>query len=272
MISPTPRAVWLMFLGVPVFLLVSIISPGYWIAAAGWITVILGLVFLDVVLAARLDGMNVSVEPPLQLYIDDTGYTDVVVDFFEGPQPRSVEVRLEASELLVPPEEVHLHELIEGGSKCQIALNPKRRGLARLTILWLRWLGPLGLAQKRRKILLDEEVQVVPNIKWVREQAVRLYTRDAEYGIKMQLDRGDGSEFDAMREFAAGMDRRAIDWKHSARHRTLLAKEFRTERNHNIIFAFDTGRLMSEPLLGIPKIDRAVNAGLLLAFVSLKNL
>ena len=67
------------------------------------------------------------------------------------------------------------------------------------------------------------------------------------------------------------MDRRAIDWKHSARHRHLLAKEFRTERNHNIVFAFDTGRLMSEPLGGVPKIDRAINAGLLLSYVSLRN-
>ena len=87
----------------------------------------------------------------------------------------------------------------------------------------------------------------------------------------MQIDRGDGSEFDALREFTAGMDRRAIDWKHSARHNTLLAKEFRTERNHNIVFAFDTGRLMSEPLRGVPKIDRAINSALLLAYVSLRS-
>ena len=93
-----------------------------------------------------------------------------------------------------------------------------------------------------------------------RDEAIRLFSRDAEFGIKTQIERGDGSEFDALREFASGMDRRAIDWKHSARHRHLLAKEFKTERNHNIVFAFDTGRLMSEPLGGVPKIDRAVTA------------
>ncbi|MEM9225471.1 MAG: DUF58 domain-containing protein, partial [Pseudomonadota bacterium] len=91
-----------------------------------------------------------------------------------------------------------------------------------------------------------------------------------DFGIKMQTDRGDGSEFDALREFVTGMDRRAIDWKHSARHRSLLAKEFRTERNHHIVFAFDTGRLMCEPIGGVAKIDRAINAALLLAYVSLR--
>src|SRR5262249_34215245 len=87
---------------------------------------------------------------------------------------------------------------------------------------------------------------------------------------KAQLETGDGSEFHALRELAAGMDRRTIDWKQSAKHGKLLAKEFRTERNHPVIFAIDCGRLMCAPLLGVPRIDRAINAALLMAFVSLK--
>jgi uncharacterized protein (DUF58 family) len=61
-----------------------------------------------------------------------------------------------------------------------------------------------------------------------------------------------------------------VDWKQSARHRILLAQEYRSERNHPVILALDTGRLMSEPLAGSPKIDRALNAALLLGYVSLK--
>ena len=68
----------------------------------------------------------------------------------------------------------------------------------------------------------------------------------------------------------AGLDHRSIDWKQSARHRSLLCKEFRTERNHQIILALDTGYLMSEPMGGVPKLDHAINAGLLLAFLSRK--
>ena len=61
-----------------------------------------------------------------------------------------------------------------------------------------------------------------------------------------------------------GMDSRFIDWKHSARHRKLLCKEFRTERNHQVIMAFDTGHLMLEPVDGIARLDHAINAGLVL--------
>src|SRR5262249_8703513 len=62
-----------------------------------------------------------------------------------------------------------------------------------------------------------------------------------------------------------------IDWKHSARHLKLLSKEFRTERNHQIMLAFDTGYLMCEPLEGIPRLDHAISAGLLLAWISLRQ-
>ncbi len=74
-----------------------------------------------------------------------------------------------------------------------------------------------------------------------------------------------------MREYVPGLDARAIDWKHSARHRAMICKEFRTERNHQIVLAIDTGHLMSETLDGIPKLDHAINAGLLLAYASLRH-
>src|ERR1051325_7897415 len=67
------------------------------------------------------------------------------------------------------------------------------------------------------------------------------------------------------------MDRRAIDWKTSARHTQLVAKEYRTERNNNIIMAIDAGRAMCEPAGGVPRVDRAVSASLLTAFLALKG-
>jgi uncharacterized protein (DUF58 family) len=66
------------------------------------------------------------------------------------------------------------------------------------------------------------------------------------------------------------MDRRAIDWKQSARHSKLHAKEFRSERNNQIVFAIDAGRQMSEPVAGLSRLDRVVSAMLLTAWVALK--
>jgi uncharacterized protein (DUF58 family) len=66
------------------------------------------------------------------------------------------------------------------------------------------------------------------------------------------------------------MDRRSIDWKQSARHVKLHAKEYRSERNNQIIFAVDCGRQMCEPVGGIARVDRVVSAMLLTAWIALK--
>ena len=66
------------------------------------------------------------------------------------------------------------------------------------------------------------------------------------------------------------MDLGDIDWKQSARHAKLIGREYRTERNHHVLLALDTGRLMSAPTARGPKVDQAINAALLLAFAGLK--
>jgi uncharacterized protein (DUF58 family) len=156
----------------------------------------------------------------------------------------------------------------EGGVIAE--LTPLRRGEGEIVSLWLRWRGPLGLVWKQIRETPARKIPITPNIQAVKDEAIRMFSREAMFGIKSQLETGDGSEFHALREMVAGMDPRTIDWKQTARHAKLLAKEFRTERNHPVVFALDTGRLMCDPLMGIPRIDRALNAALLLAYVSLK--
>ena len=156
-------------------------------------------------------------------------------------------------------------------AKASVALRPNRRGTASVERLWLRWRGPLGLTSRHAVRPIDARIPVVANVRAVRQAAIAFAARDAPFGIRSQNQPGEGSEFDALREYVPGLDARAIDWKHSARHRALICKEFRTERNHQIVLAFDTGHLMSEPLDGIPRLDHAINAGLLLAYASLRH-
>jgi uncharacterized protein (DUF58 family) len=270
-ISPTARAIFLMLLGLPVMIGVALLAPDLWTLSAGWMALVGGLLVFDAMIGPALRAFEADIDAPSVLYAGDSDPLPVTFRFTRGSLPARLEIQLETNDLL---EEVPTRGLRgwEGHERrYEFTLTPLRRGTAKLVRLWCRWQGPLGLVQKRFTRQLDTDIVVTPNIRWVKDEAVRLFSRDAEFGIKTQIERGDGSEFDALREFAAGMDRRAIDWKHSARHRHLLAKEFRTERNHNIVFAFDTGRLMSEPLGGVPKIDRAINAGLLLSYVSLRN-
>jgi uncharacterized protein (DUF58 family) len=145
-----------------------------------------------------------------------------------------------------------------------------RRGTARIDRLWLRWNGPFGLAWKQRAIALDATVSITPDLRPVHERGARIFQRHALEGLMAQIDRGEGMDFDALVEFRAGMDRRAIDWKQSARHIKLHAKEYRTERNNQIVFAVDSGRQMTEPVAGLSRLDRVVSALLLTGWVALK--
>jgi len=152
-----------------------------------------------------------------------------------------------------------------------LKLVPLRRGRVYVERIWLRWRGPLGLVEHVRRIPVERTIDVLPNVRGVHGVALQFYAQEAIYGIKSQHEKGEGAEFEALREYSPGLDSRFIDWKHSARHRKLLCKEFRTERNHHVIMAFDTGYLMLETVEGITRLDHAINAGLLLAWVSLQS-
>ncbi|MEM7662724.1 MAG: DUF58 domain-containing protein [Pseudomonadota bacterium] len=271
MIAPTPRAVWIMAGGIPILLALAIWTPALWAVSGAWIVAVAGIILLDTVRGAKLSAFQAEINAPSLLYIDATDPVPVEFSFNSGPLPKRLEVKLDTNERLRDMPTQGLRGFDGRTRPHAFDVTALERGEAVLETLWVRWRGPLGLVQKRVRKKLDITIPVTPNTRWVKEEAVRIYSRDADFGIKQQIDRGDGSEFDALREFSSGMDRRAIDWKHSARHRQLLAKEFRTERNHNIVFAFDTGRLMCEPLGGVPKLDRAINAALLLAYVSLRS-
>jgi uncharacterized protein (DUF58 family) len=160
-------------------------------------------------------------------------------------------------------------ELIGEDLALVLPIAPKRRGLLSAAKLWLRWRGPLGLCQARQIEPLMSSVSVLQNIGGIHQAALQFFHREADLGQKSQPFKGEGSEFDSLMDYAVGMDNRLIDWKHSARHRKLLAKDFRQERNHQIVLCFDAGRLLTEPVRGVPKLDHFIRSALILSWVSL---
>jgi uncharacterized protein (DUF58 family) len=133
----------------------------------------------------------------------------------------------------------------------------------------------LGLGARQLRQDRDITVRVWPNLAPVRSPALQAFLRNSEFGLIARRIRGEGSMFEALAEYQPGMDRRRIDWKSSARHAHLYAKEFEAERNNQIVFAFDCGQAMCEPVGGqgdgVPRIDRAVSAALATAYVALKG-
>ena len=269
MIYPTRRAIVLMAAGAPVALIIGLLAPGFWTAAGAWVAAVLGLCLADALLGAAPRDAELSLEAPAAVGIAGQARLGLRLAF-RGRGPLTAAIALEANDrLAIAPDRITL-KLRGGEARDDARLIPLRRGNGEIVRAWIRWPGPFGLMWKQVRAAPARRIAVTPNVRAVKDEAMRLFSRDALFGIKTQLDTGEGSDFHALRELIGAMDTRTIDWKQSARHGKLLGKEFRTERNHPLVFAIDTGRQMCDPLLGVPRVDHAINASLLLAYVGLK--
>ena len=271
MIRPTGRAVAVFAAGIPVALLVVILAPELWWVAFDYGALALVVIATDALLTFPPRLLNVKVTLPDHLYIGEHGSIGVSIAATRYQRTMRFEALAEQRGDLEPAEIVPV-ELAPGReARAALKLVPLRRGRVHVERIWLRWRGPLGLVEHVRRIPVEKTIDVLPNVRGVHGVALQFYAQEAIYGIKSQHEKGEGAEFEALREYSPGLDSRFIDWKHSARHRKLLCKEFRTERNHHVVMAFDTGYLMLETVESITRLDHAINAGLLLAWVSLQS-
>ncbi|WP_293677481.1 DUF58 domain-containing protein [uncultured Phenylobacterium sp.] len=250
-------------------LVVAVAAPSLWTAAAAWIVLTLGLMLADALLAPSPRRLTLAAIAPGVIGMGRPERARLTAAF-EGAGPRQIEFAIGLNpRLSAQPDRqtVRMHGL---RAEAELTLSPVRRGEGRIEGVWARWRGPLGLMWLQRRGPPERPVMVTPDVAGVKEQALRLFARDAPLGAKPLLDRGEGTDFHALKEFQTGMDLGDIDWKTSAKHSRLVGREYRTERNHHVLLAIDSGRLMSAPAAGLPRIDRAINAALLLAFVSLR--
>lgn len=266
--APTLRAVLLFACSIPVALLIVTMQHDFWHVSFYVPVAVLVLLVADMLMAFVGNTLETTVKAPPRLYVGQEGAIRVTFAIAGLTRLMEVEALLEVVGDVEPPR-IHKGELKDGAIAFFLPILPKRRGQVKIEALWVRWRGPLGLAEIQARRAVATAVDVVPDVNGIHEAALQFFARDAVYGVKAQRMRGEGMEFESLCEYAQGMDTRFIDWKHSARHRKLLCKEFRQERNHQIVLGFDTGHLMLEPIEGMPKLDHAIKAGLLLSWISL---
>ena len=269
--TPTTRATLLLVAIAPLALLLAAAAEAAWVLAPLLGLIVLALVVADAGLAGRV--VDVRLIAPGDAEIGEPLELTVLADFVGKRGAGTPEAALALDPRLAAGGRVTLALVYDPASASwsgTTELVPNRRGAAEVTALWLRWPGPLGLAWRQRSETLDRTIRIRPNLAPARSPALQIMLRDAQFGLIARRIRGEGSQFEALAEYEPGMDRRRIDWKSSARHVRLLAKEMEAERNLPIVFAFDCGQAMCEPVEGLPRIDRAVSAALTTAFVALK--
>ncbi|MET3725810.1 DUF58 domain-containing protein [Sphingomonas trueperi] len=269
MIYPTRTAILATVIGMPVAFLVALLVPGRWYAALAWPAAVLLLTLVDALTGARPGSARARVTLPSSVGVGTE--VPVTLDIAVDGNVQRAQLALQTNALLEAADVAPAWVALEGGrGRFHLPFRAVRRGTAQVERLWLRWPGTLGLSWKQQVFPLVASTAVLPDLSPVQERGARVFERHSLDGLMAQLQHGDGDDFDALVEFRAGMDRRSIDWKQSARHVKLHAKEMRTERNNQIVFAVDCGRQMSEPVAGLSRLDRVISAVLLTGWVALK--
>ncbi len=158
------------------------------------------------------------------------------------------------------------------------ALRPVRRGDQRAAAVTARSIGPLGLAGRQSSRAVPGQVRVLPPFLSRKHLPSRLAKLREIDGLLPTLIRGQGTEFDSLREYVVGDDVRSIDWRATARRADVMVRTWRPERDRRVLIVLDTGRMAAgrvgvDPAAtypetapaGWPRLDWSMDAALLLA-------
>jgi uncharacterized protein (DUF58 family) len=147
-------------------------------------------------------------------------------------------------------------------------LVPTRRGDRAVEHVVVRSLGPLGVAGRQRSLRAPGRLRVLPPFtsrKHLPSRLARLRELDGRTALQV---RGQGTEFDSLRDYVLGDDVRSIDWRATARRQQVVVRTWRPERDRRLLLVLDTSRTSAARIGDAPRLDAAMDAALLLAAVA----
>ncbi|TFC10796.1 DUF58 domain-containing protein [Cryobacterium sp. MDB1-18-2] len=254
---------------------VPIVLLGRSQAAAGgilalWLLLSVGLGLLDLALAGSPRAVRLERRLPARvrlgetvtslLYVTNSGSRRLRALVRDAWQP-SAGAGNNRTPLSVPTGERRLVSL---------PLTPFRRGERRVDRVTIRSYGPLGLWARQATLEAPGRIRVLPPFnarKHLPSRITRLKELDGRTSV---LVRGQGTEFDLLREYVRGDDVRSIDWRATARHNDVVVRTWRPERDRRVVIVIDTGRTSAARIDNETRLDTAFEAALLLAALASK--
>jgi uncharacterized protein (DUF58 family) len=264
-VALTGRAAALALLGVvPVAL-----WPG-WPALLGWLALVLLVVVLDLALAgspravavsrAQHRSVRLGERTDAVLMVSNTGDRRIRGLIRDGWQP-SAGARHTRHRVDLPAGERR---------RLVTALMPTRRGDRLVMHVTVRSLGPLGVAGRQASLPAPGRIRVLPPFTSRRHLPSKLAQLREIDGRTALRARGQGTEFDSLRDYVIGDDVRSIDWRASARRQQVVVRTWRPERDRRVLLLLDTSRTSAARVGDEPRLDAAMDAALLLAALAAK--
>ena len=147
--------------------------------------------------------------------------------------------------------------------RAKSVLRPSRRGRFPLRDVTVRVEGPLRLVSRQATRAVEGGVRVMPAYPSREDVQRRIRTpRVLEVGLRSIRTSGGGTEFDQLRDYRPDDEFRRIDWPSTVRLQRTIVKQYRAERNQNIVLLLDNGRVMAGTVGGVPRVEHAMDAAL----------
>ncbi|MFI5612359.1 DUF58 domain-containing protein [Amycolatopsis sp. NPDC051903] len=226
--------------------------------------VLLVLVALDVALAGSVRALRFSRSGTTSVRLGEPAEVTLTVT---NPGRRTVRGLLRDA---WPPSAVagDRHRIaVPAGERRTVTtpMLPTRRGDRRAFRVTVRAVGPLGLAARQGSHEVPWSVRVLPPFHSRKHLPSRLARLQQLDGRSAVMIRGQGTEFDSLREYVVGDDVRSIDWRATARAADVMVRTWRPERDRHVVLVLDTGRVSAGRVGDAPRLDAAMDAALLLA-------
>ncbi|MCK8608694.1 DUF58 domain-containing protein [Agromyces sp. C10] len=272
--SVTGRFTFLVALGVVPVVLLGADAGAAWAALGGWLVLAIGLGVVDLSLAASPRRVAVARDLPDRVRLGETVESVVVVRNLgermlratvrDGWPPSAGVSGRNRANVDVPPRE---------GRRIAQRLTPTRRGDRRTEAVTIRSYGPMRLWARQATLAAPGRLRVLPPFHSRAHLPSRLTRLRELDGRTPLLIRGQGTEFDSLREYVRGDDVRSIDWRATARRSDpeqpgstrLMVRTWRPERDRRIVIVADTSRTAAARIGDEPRLDTAFEASLLLA-------
>jgi len=168
------------------------------------------------------------------------------------------------------PAQVEITAGPRSEAETQYSILPMTRGRANLGDVYIRYHGPMRIAERWAKVRAAQTVTTYPDLDEAKRHSVYLIrSRQIELEKRYTHVRGAGRAFESLREYREGDEFRDICWTASARRGKLVTRLYEIERSQTIWILLDSGRLMRTRVAGLSKLDYAVNAALTLTQVAM---
>ncbi|SFC15529.1 DUF58 domain-containing protein [Pragia fontium] len=149
-------------------------------------------------------------------------------------------------------------------------IKPLMRGDLSFGQVHLRLSSPWQLWQRQELVGKAQKISIFPNFAPITQMALQTTITQAGMGFHKYRKRGQGMEFEQLREYRSGDAMRQIDWKATTRMRKMISREYQDERNQRILIMLDCGRRMGASEGELTHFDHALDAVLLLSYVGLR--